>query len=180
MFLMNALQTNQPTNGHSLLQRCEDASKNGRRMNFEKRKTVIFMVFLTPYWVSGTRRNSNFLLCEAPTPDVQIFGICMIRIARTRSATRGNQSTRAPSLHHRLDTQSYSLFVFSEQEECQMSADYCQLSPLPFRTLLRKLIQNSSSLQTFTISTSANPNQCKKISTSLHLKFLDRHSRTKS
>ena len=34
-------------------------------MNFEKRKTVIFMIFFTPYWVSGTKGYSEIALFEA-------------------------------------------------------------------------------------------------------------------
>ena len=41
--------------------------------------------------------------------DVNILVVCMIRIARTRSATIGNQST---SLHHRLDTVLLSICLF--------------------------------------------------------------------
>ena len=34
-------------------------------MNFEKRKTVIFMIFFTPYWVSGTKGYLAKTLFEA-------------------------------------------------------------------------------------------------------------------
>ena len=34
MFLMNALPTNRPTNGHSLSQRCEDASKKSSKPGY--------------------------------------------------------------------------------------------------------------------------------------------------
>jgi len=34
-------------------------------MNFEKRKTVIFMIFFTPYWVSGTKGYIAKTLFEA-------------------------------------------------------------------------------------------------------------------
>ena len=38
---------------------------NGRQMNFEKKKTVIFMIFFTPYWVSGTKGYIANTLFEA-------------------------------------------------------------------------------------------------------------------
>ena len=34
-------------------------------MNFEKRKTVIFMIFFTPYWISGTKEYVAKTLFEA-------------------------------------------------------------------------------------------------------------------
>ena len=34
-------------------------------MNFEKKKTVIFMIFFTPYWVSGTKGYTAKTLFEA-------------------------------------------------------------------------------------------------------------------
>ena len=38
-----------------LSRKLQELRKNGRRSNFEKRETVIFMIFFTPYWVSGTK-----------------------------------------------------------------------------------------------------------------------------
>ena len=38
---------------------------NGRQMNFEKKKTVNFMIFFTPYWVSETKGYIANTLFEA-------------------------------------------------------------------------------------------------------------------
>ena len=48
-----------------LCRKLQELRKNGRRSNFEKRKTVIFMIFFTPYWVSGTKGYSAKTLYEA-------------------------------------------------------------------------------------------------------------------
>ena len=38
-------------------------------MNFEKRKTVIFMIFFAPYWVSGTKGYIAKTLYDATKHD---------------------------------------------------------------------------------------------------------------
>ena len=45
---------------------------NGRQMNFEKKKTVIFMIFFTLYWMSGTKEyvGKRFLKQPACKKDV--------------------------------------------------------------------------------------------------------------
>ena len=42
-----------------------DASKNGRRRNFDKKKKVIFMIFTHPHYLSRVKGYSQLLLCEA-------------------------------------------------------------------------------------------------------------------
>ena len=41
------------------------AKKNRRRLNFEKRKTVVVMIFSTPYWISGTKEYTAQTVYEA-------------------------------------------------------------------------------------------------------------------
>ena len=48
-----------------LCRKLQELKKNGRRINFEKKKMIIFMIFFTPYWVSGMKGNIATTLYEA-------------------------------------------------------------------------------------------------------------------
>ena len=53
---------------------------NGRQTNFEKKKTVIFMIFFTPYWVSVTEGYTANTLFEAANQDRVIYKLSYLRL----------------------------------------------------------------------------------------------------
>ena len=84
-----------------LSRKLEELKKNGRRLNFEKRKTVIFMIFSAPYWVSGTKGCIAKTLYDATKYDIKIrsgvFGFYPLRysVASPHKAQCGQISAAA-------------------------------------------------------------------------------------